>query len=385
MITSKLSNIDNNILSKIANLAIQHNAIDLATSFSDFSCCDDLENLIKANVTQANHQYGSYDGIIDLRKKISALVEHMYQAKYDPDTEITITNGANSAISTVVTTFVREEEEVIVFEPAYHLYTPLLRINGAMPVYVKLKQPDYSIDWDELNRAITARTRLIILNSPHNPTGRVFSKEDMEKLSRIVAGSKIVILSDEVYGLLSYSDFQSVSRFPELTKRSIVVGSFSKIFQLNGWNAAYVLAPTGLTKEFRKIYQYLGNPCNNVIQHALAQYLTPDFDFATLRQVVIDSYKQFSTLIETTKFKPLPIQGGYFQLLDYSAISDEKDTVFAQRLLTDYAIATVPFSSFYHDKTDLKLIRVCFAKSVEVLKRAVGILSGVTPPIDEGK
>ncbi len=380
MIRSKLPNIGTSIFAVMTEMANKHNAINLSQGFPDFNPPKKLIDLVAKYMRKGYNQYAPMPGVKKLRERIAEKTERLYAYSYNPETEITITSGATEALFSSISAFVQEGDEVIIFEPAYDSYAPVIKANGGSPVYVAAKLPDYKIDWDEVNKIVNARTRMIIINTPHNPTGSVLTSEGMEKLSKLVAGTKIMILSDEVYEHIVFNgtEHQSIVKYPKLINRSIVISSFGKTYNATGWKAGYCLAPENITKEIRKIHQFNVFAVNTPMQYALADFIKDEKEYLGLGDFYQKQRDEFLSLIEGTKFKFLPSEGTYFQLLNYNEISHEKDVVFANRLIAEFGIASVPVSAFYHDAFDAKVLRFCFAKSSETLKKAAEILIKVS-------
>lgn len=380
MVRSKLPNIGTSIFTVMTELANKYKALNLSQGFPDFNPPADLIKLVEKNMWAGNNQYAPMQGLMSLREKIAAKTEELYGQAYNPDTEITITSGATEAIFSTISAFVQEGDEVIVFEPAYDSYAPVIKFNGGNPIHVGAKLPDYKIDWDEVNKVVNARTRMIIINSPHNPSGTVISSEGMERLMKLVSGTKIMILSDEVYEHLVFDGLkhESVSKYAALKDRSIVVSSFGKTYSSTGWKCGYCLASENVTKEIRKIHQFNVFAVNTPVQHAIAEFLDNKDAYNEIGLVFQKKRDEFLELIEGTKFAFTPSKGTYFQLLNYSDISEEKDVDFANRLITEYGLASVPVSAFYHNNYDGKVLRFCFAKSSDVLKKAAEILHKVS-------
>ena len=372
MFTSKLPNTGYSAFSVLSKMAADFNAINLIQGFVESECPSELIENVNKYIREGYNQYAPYEGILSLREIISEKVEKNHSQKYDPSTEITITGGGNQAINTAVTAFVKENDEVIIFEPAYDCYAPIVKLNGGVPVYIKLKEPDYSIDWNEVNLSVTSRTKMIIINTPHNPTGRILEEEDLKHLAKVVSGSKIIILSDEVFEYIVFNEHAhiSISTVEALKQRSIIVSSFGKMFNTNGWLIGYCLAPEKLMKEYRKIQQYQIFSVNAPLQYAIYDFMKETKDFSFISKPFREQHELLISLVDESKFKLLPVQGTYFQLLDYSSISSEKDKAFATLLTTDFGVATVPLSAFYHDSINSNIIRICFAKSNKVLEEA---------------
>lgn len=376
MIHSKLPEVGTSIFSVMSQMASEYNAINLSQGFPDFQCSEELIQLVNKYMLEGNNQYAPMPGILPLRKLISEKIERDYSISYDPESEITITSGATQALYTAISAIVSENDEVIIIEPAYDSYVPAIRMNGGRPVFVQLKAPYYKINWPEVQKIITARTRMIIINTPHNPTGSILSYQDFEKLEKITAGSNIVVLSDEVYEHIIFDGYehQSIARFPKLAERSLIVGSFGKTFHTTGWKMGYCVAKEKLMKEFRKVHQFVVYAANTPIQYALTEFMQNPENYIHVKDMYQEKRDFFLSLLEGSRFKLRPAQGTYFQLLDYSKITDEKDTDFAERLTKEVGIASIPVSVFYHEKIDNKVLRFCFAKSNETLERAAEIL-----------
>lgn len=385
-----MDNFDGNIISKLpatgtsifaimSGLAREHNAINLSQGFPDFPISDTLIDLVHQNMLKGNNQYAPMQGVMLLRERISEMFNDKYKAEYHPDREITITAGATQALFTAISAFVRPGDEVIVFEPAYDSYAPAVKLQGGMVKYAELKQPDYSIDWETLPALISGNTKMIIINTPHNPTGSVLKSSDLKKLETLIKNRDIIVLSDEVYEHLIFDNLkhESVCRYPTLAKQSIVVGSFGKTFHATGWKCGFVLAPANLTVEFRKVHQFVVFAVNTPVQHAIAEFLSNKENYIHLGSFYQKKRDMFLNLIKGSRFKPVPAKGTYFQLLNYAGISDEKETDFAIRLTKEYGIASVPVSPFYHNGTDNKILRFCFAKTDETLKQAADILNKI--------
>jgi methionine aminotransferase len=377
LINSKLPNVGTTIFSVMSKLAADNNAINLSQGFPDFSCDPELISLVNKHMTAGNNQYAPMPGLPALRQIISAKTESLYNCRYDPETEITVTSGATQAIYTAITAIIREGDEVIIFEPAYDCYQPAIELNGGKTIYLQLKAPSYFIDWDEVKKMINHRTKMIIINTPHNPTGSVISHADMQMLEKLVANTDIILISDEVYEHIIFDKaaHQSVARFPRLAERSFIISSFGKTFHATGWKMGYCLAPRNLMAEFRKVHQFLVFSANTPIQHALAEYLAEPQHYLGLGDFYQKKRDHFISMIRNSKFEIRPAAGTYFQLLGYKSITKEKDLVFAKRLTTDFRLASIPVSVFYHDPVDHSVLRFCFAKKEETLEKAAAILN----------
>ena len=371
-LTSKLPKVGTTIFAVMSKLANEHNAINLSQGFPDFECSKELISLVNKYMKKGYNQYAPLEGIQPLREVIAEKVEDIYSAKYDPETEINITAGATLAIYTAITSIIKEGDEVVVFEPAYDCYVPAIELNNGVPVFAQLKSPDFHVDWDEVQKLINQRTKMIIINTPHNPAGSILTAADMMKLEKLTKDTNIVILSDEVYEHIIFDNYehQSIARFPKLAERSFIVLSFGKTFHTTGWKMGYCLAPENLMKEFRKTYQFIIYTCNTPIQYALADFLKKKSNYMYLPNFYQKKRDYFNKLVKNSKFKLEPALGSYFQLLDYSDITDEKDTEYAIRLTKEIGVASIPVSAFYHHPVDNKILRFCFAKTEETLEKA---------------
>jgi methionine aminotransferase len=353
--------------------------IDMAVRESEFPCPAELTELASQYIRSGYNNVAPMEGIPELRAEISARVKQLYGHTYLPDTEINITAGHIQAINTAISSVVREDDEVVVFEPAFQSYVPAITLNGGRPKFVSLKLPDFHIDWEELRKIINSKTRMIILNSPHNPTGTVLSEEDMMQLQKITNGTNIVVLSDEIFESFVYDNkkHQSIARYEKLVSRSFLVSSFGPAYNINGWGIAYCLAPENLMQNFRNVHQFQVFNANTPLQYALAEFIREDRSYLEISETYQGKRNYFKRLMAGSRFSFKPALGSYFQLLDYSELSDEKDTDFAFRLLNDYGLATLPLSSFFHEKTKLKMLRLCFAKNNETLEKAADTLKSV--------
>ena len=375
-IQPKLRKQETSIFAVMSALALENNAINLSQGFPDFPISQKLIELVNKYMQKGLNQYAPMTGVPELREQLAIKFEKLYDARYDPETEVNITAGATQALHTAIASIIRDDDEVIVFEPAYDSYVPVVKLHGGMVKYAQLKLPDYHIDWQEVKKLISNRTRMIIINSPHNPTGSVLRPSDMKELIKITKDSDIIILSDEVYEHLIFDSLkhESVSAYPELAERSFVVGSFGKTFHATGWKTGFVMAPENLMEEFRKIHQFVVFACNTPIQHAIAEFLTDSTNYEDLGKFYQRKRDYFLKLIKESRFKVLPSRGTYFQLLDYSDITDEPERDFAIRMTKEFKLASIPVSVFYHENTDNKVLRFCFAKEESTLEKAAEIL-----------
>lgn len=377
-ISSKLPNVGTTIFATMSALANEHKAINLSQGFPDFEVDPALIGLVGKYMNEGLNQYAPLTGVESLRKVLTNRTFNDHGHLYDFNSEINITAGATQAISTIITSVIKEGDEVLLFTPAYDCYAPYVELNGGKPVYVQLQHPDYSVDWDTVKKLINHRTRMIIVNTPHNPSATVLKDSDLDKLEEITSGSDILILADEVYEHIVFDGKKhlSICSRPELVKRSFIVGSLGKTLHITGWKIGFCMAPEAFMKEFRKVHQFMVFSVNTPIQYALAEYLQNDENFA-----ISDMYEgkrdAFLKAIEGSKFNPLKSDGTYFQLLDYSAITDELDTEYAKRLATEYGVASIPLSVFYNDALDHKVLRFCFAKNENTLQTAGELLKKV--------
>ncbi|CAN5354702.1 pyridoxal phosphate-dependent aminotransferase [soil metagenome] len=379
LINSKLPNVGTTIFTVMSKLAADNNAINLSQGFPDFGCHPDLVALVNKHMTAGNNQYAPMAGLIGLREMLAEKTEALYGAKYNPDSEITITAGATQAIYTAISAVIREDDEVIIFEPAYDCYQPAIEMNGGKTIYMQLQAPDYTIDWEKVKKMINHHTKMIIINTPHNPSGSVMSIADMTELEKITKGTDIIILSDEVYEHIIFDNqkHQSVARFPNLAERSFIISSFGKTFHTTGWKMGYCVAPQNLMAEFRKVHQFLVFCCNTPIQYALMEFLKQKEQYLELGNFYQKKRDYFNGLIKNSKFDLIPSAGTYFQLLSYKKLSNEKDTDYAIRLTKEYKIASIPMSVFYHELEDNHVLRFCFAKKEETLEKAAEILNRI--------
>jgi methionine aminotransferase len=372
MIRSKLPSVGTTIFTVMSKLAADTRAINLSQGFPDFDCDPALVDAVARHMREGRNQYAPMQGVPALRQAIAGTIETLYGAAYDPDTEITVTSGGTEAIYDAVAAVMHPGDEAIVFEPCYDSYVPAIELNGGTAVVVSLRYPDYAVPWDDVRAAITPRTRLIALNSPHNPTATVLSGTDMTRLAALVAGTGIFILSDEVYEHIVFDGVrhESIARYPDLRARSFVVGSFGKTFHVTGWKVGYVAAPAALTAEFRKVHQFVTFSTNTPVQHALAEFLAQGRGYPELAAFYQRKRNLFLELLAGSRWRPLPSRGTYFQLLDYSAITSEPDMAFALRLTREQGVASIPTSAFLYKQPPPLALRFCFAKKDETLRAA---------------
>ena len=369
---SKLPDVGITIFTIMSKLANEHNAINLSQGFPDFDVHPDLLTLVDNYMRSGYNQYAPMQGVQTLRERIAEKVLELYHADYDPESEITVTSGATEALFAAISAVVHHGDEVIVLEPAFDSYVPVIKLNGGIPVYVEYKVPDYRIDWNDVRNVLSSKTRLIILNSPHNPTGAVFTDIDISELKNILQDTNVLILSDEVYEHIIFDGVrhESIARHPELIERSFVISSFGKTYHTTGWKIGYCLAPAPLSKEFQRVHQFLTFASNTPIQYAYAQFMKNKDIYLNLSEFYQKKRDKFLSLIKHSRFKALPCRGTYFQMLDYSAISNEPDVEFSKRLTTEHGVAAIPPSVFYHHQVDHNVLRFCFAKKDETLEKA---------------
>jgi len=379
-ISSKLPDATTSIFAVMSKLAHEEQAINLSQGYPDFPSSPQLIELVNKAMREGYNQYAPMPGIFSLRDVITDKILSLYGAQYNPETEITITAGATQAIYTIITAMVQAGDEVIIFAPAYDCYDPTVRMNGGKTIEIELKAPDFKIDWQLVKSSLSERTKMIIINTPHNPTGTVMSKDDMKKLEDLVKNTDIVILSDEVYEHIVFDGeaHQSVARFPGLAERSFLVASFGKTFHNTGWKMGYCVGPAALMAEFRKVHQFNVFSINHPIQRALATYMRSPETYLSLSGFFQKKRDLFLSAIENSKFSFKPSKGTYFQLLEYKAISNDGDIELAKRWTREKKIASIPISVFYKQGIDNKLLRFCFAKSDETIKRGAEILNKIT-------
>jgi len=371
-IDSRLPRVGTTIFSVMSRLAAQYGAINLSQGFPDFSAPPALFELVAKHMHAGANQYALMAGAAPLREAIAEKVSALYGLTYDVEQEITVTAGATQAIFTAVAALVRPGDEVIVFEPVYDSYVPSIELNGGRAVFARLAFPDYRPNWEEVRALITPRTRMIILNTPHNPSGAVWAASDMRALEALVRRTDIVIVSDEVYEHIVFDEqrHESVARYPGLAERSFMVSSFGKTYHVTGWKVAYCLAPRELMAEFRKAHQFIVFCVNHPVQLALAEFMQDRERYLGLAGFYQAKRDFFRKQLEGSRFELLPCPGTYFQAARYDAISDEPDRAFVERLTREHGVAAIPFSAFYRDGHDDKVIRFCFAKGEETLAQA---------------
>jgi len=371
-IRSKLPTVGTTIFTVMSAYAREHDAINLSQGFPDFQPHPLLVSEVEQAMKSGFNQYAPMAGLITLREGIAAKVQSLYKADVDPNAEITITAGGTQALFTAIAAMISENDEVILFSPAYDSYAPAVELAGGKTIHYNMEAPDFSINWKQVQKLITQRTRMIVINTPHNPTATTLSEKDMKELIKLTKDSDIIILSDEVYEHIVFdgAEHQSVLRYPALAERSMVVGSFGKTYHATGWKVGYCIAPRELTTEFRKVHQFNVFSVSTPMQHAYAEILKhPELylDLGTFYQQKRDFFRN---AIKGSKFELLDTKGSYFQLVSYKNISEEKDTDFVMWLTREWKVAAIPVSVFYHRHLDQKVIRFCFAKENETLEKA---------------
>lgn len=372
-VISKLPQTPTTIFSVMSALANEVGAINLSQGFPDYECSPILQKLVQKAMKDGHNQYAPMPGLLSLREEISQKTERLYGAQYNPDTEITITAGGTQAIFTAISAIIHPNDEVIIFEPAYDCYAPTIKLMGGIVKSLELHPPDYRIQWDMVKKLVNNKTRMIILNSPHNPTATILQEDDIKQLNDIVNNRDIIILSDEVYEHLVFDGQQhlSMARYPDLQQRSFVVASFGKLFHTTGWKIGYCMAPAYLMQEFRKIHQFNVFSVNTPMQVAAAEYLKDENVYLSLPDFFQQKRDYFREGLKQTRFELLPCSGSYFQSVRYQNIADEKDSDFAIRVTKEIGVAAIPVSAFYSRGTDHQVLRFCFAKRQETLDKAV--------------
>lgn len=377
-LNGKLSQVGNSIFSVMSALANEHNAINLAQGFPNFDCSDALKKMVTEAMAKGFNQYAPMPGLPLLRERIALKTEELYSAVYDPEKEITVVPGATLGIFAAINALVRDNDEVIVIEPAYDSYIPSIELAGGKAIVYEMQFPEYKIDWEQIKKLISIRTRMIIINTPHNPTGATFSSEDMRKLEKLITNTDAIILSDEVYEHIIFDglEHQSVARYPKLAQRSVIVSSFGKTYHTTGWKMGYILAPENITTQIRKAYQFMAFAANTPVQYAYAEILQQKEMYLELGAFYQEKRDLFRKGLKGSSFKLINCNGSYFQSVLYEKIENShlNDQEMARYLTIEKGIASIPFSSFYKRKTDNKVLRFCFAKTDDTLNRALDIL-----------
>ncbi len=379
LITSKLPNVGMTIFSVMSALASEHKAINLSQGFPNFDCSEKLKGLVNQYIQQGYNQYAPMPGVPALRHRLAEKIERLYGTQIDPDAEITITAGATQALYCAISAFVKPDDEVILIEPAYDSYRPAVEINGGIPVTYQMEGPNYQVNWKLLERLITWRTRMIVVNTPHNPTGTIFKDNDWENLQAIAADRDILVLCDEAYEHIVFDGerHRSLLQSPEIYSRGLSVFSLGKTLHTTGWKIGACVAPPRLSKEFRKVHQFCTFSINTPIQYAIADFFENADEYLHLNEFFQKKRDFLLEAMDGSRFKPIQSEGTYFQLFDYSDISDEPDTEFAKRMTAEFGVASIPVSVFNSNKRDDKIIRLCFAKTDETLAKAGELLKKI--------
>ncbi|MCB9307461.1 MAG: aminotransferase class I/II-fold pyridoxal phosphate-dependent enzyme [Lewinellaceae bacterium] len=378
-IKSKLPNVGTTIFTVMSGLANQVGAINLSQGFPNFNPSERLQRLVTEHMARGDNQYSPMPGVPLLRTRIAEKIEHMYGVQVDPETEITVTAGGTQAIFCAIAAFVRPGDEVILLEPCYDSYRPSVETVGGVPVIHSLSAPDYRVDWAAVARLITPRTRMLCINTPQNPTGTILRDADMQAINDMLRGTDVLLMSDEVYEHLIYDGEPHASAlcYPDLYARTLAIYSFGKTYHNTGWKTGYCVAPPDLTREFRKVHQFNVFSANHPMQAAFADFMADPAEYLGLPDFYQQKRDFFIQAMSGTRFRPLPCKGTYFQLFDYSEISDEPDLAFCKRLTTEYGVAAIPVSSFHSDGRDDRVIRFCFAKTEDLLEKAGKLLERV--------
>lgn len=378
-LTPKLTKVETSIFSVMSALANTHNAINLSQGFPNFKSDQKLIDGVSKAMNSGYNQYAPMAGNLELREAISKKFDILYNSSYHPETEITVTAGATQAIFTIISAFIKPNDEVIIFKPAYDCYQPAIEVHGGKAISIDLKAPNYQMNWNVVKQAINSKTKMIIINTPHNPSGTVMSKNDMLKLQELTDGTNIIVLSDEVYEHIIFDDeqHQSICRFENLKQRSFITASFGKTFHNTGWKIGYCCAPKVLMEAFRNVHQFNVFSVHHPTQKALADYLQEPNHYLELSSFFQKKRDTFLNLIKDSRFKFTPSKGTYFQVLDYSKITTTNDVEFAKQLTIKNGIASIPLSVFYDTKLDNKVLRFCFAKTDDTLKQAAEIINKI--------
>jgi methionine aminotransferase len=378
-ISSKLPNTGVTIFTTMSRLALEYGAINLSQGFPDFNCAPELIDAVTRYMREGHNQYAPMPGTIPLREALAMKIERLYGHRYDPVSEITVTSGATEALFASLTALVHPGDEVLLFQPAYDSYVPAIQLSGGTPVFVTMRPPDYRIDWDAARRAVTPRTRALVLNSPHNPTGMILTADDIRELQRLLEHTDAAVISDEAYEHIVFDGarHESMSRYPAIAERAIVIGSFAKTFHTTGWKIGWTAAPKALSAEVQSIHQWVTFAVNGAIQLAYAEMLRNDPECRSVGVFYQRKRDLFLSLIKESRFRPLPCRGTFFQMVDYSAISSDPDTEVAMWLLKEHGVASIPPSSFLYGVDSGPILRLCFGKRDETLEGAADRLRKV--------
>lgn len=379
MITSKLPHVGTTIFTIMSKMASDYGAINLSQGYPSFNCHPELQSLVNEAMGKGLNQYAPMSGVPVLKERIAEKTKLAFGVDFDAESEVTVVSGATEALYAAVTAVVRKGDEVILLEPAYDSYAPAVVLNQGIPVYVPLNLPDFSVDWEKVKNAITERTRLIMINSPHNPCGYVWTQDDLDHLAGLIKDKEIFIISDEVYEHITFDGKKHIPLFshPLLKERTFACGSFGKTFHVTGWKIGYCLAPKDLTTEFRKIHQFITFSTSTPMQYALADFLEDPDKYLHLHEFYQRKRDLFCEGLKATDFIFTPAQGSFFQLVSYGHLSNEGDYDLAVRITRENGVASIPVSVFYHDKLDHKLLRFCFAKDDDLLEKGIELLTKV--------
>ena len=369
---SKLPSTGVSIFAVMSRLAGEHGAINLSQGFPDFDCAPELVETVARYMREGHNQYAPMPGVPVLREALSRKIERLYGRRYDPATEIVVTSGATEGLFSTLSALVHPGDEVLLFQPAYDSYAPAVRLSGGTPRFVTLRPPHYRIDWDDVRRAVTARTRVIVINSPNNPTGTTLSREDIRQLTQVLSGTDAIVVADEVYEHIVFDGarHESLARYPDIADRAVVISSFGKTYHTTGWKVGYCVAPAALAAEVARVHQFVTFAVNGAIQRAYAECVERDPECAGLAPFYQAKRDRFRRLLEGSRFRLLECRGTYFQMVDYSAITTERDSDFALRLIREHGVAAIPITPFLEGEEAGPVLRFCFAKRDDTLERA---------------
>ena len=370
---TKLPSSGVSIFAVMSRLAAEHKAINLSQGFPDYDCDPALVDAVARYMREGYNQYAPMPGVLALREAVAMKIERLYGRRYDPVTEIAVTTGATEGLFATLTALVHPGDEVLLFQPAYDSYTPAVTLSGGIPKYVTLRYPDYRIDWDEVRRALSPRTRVIVVNTPHNPTGMTWSRADALELGRLLERTDAIVVADEVYEHIVFDGkpHESLARYPDIAARAVVISSFGKTYHTTGWKVGYCAAPAPIAAEILKVHQWITFAVNGAVQMAYADLVQQDPACAAVTEFYQRRRDRFLSLIAGSRFRPLACRGTYFQMLDYSAITGEDDAAFAVRLTREHGVAAIPVSPFLSEgEQPGPVLRFCFAKRDETLERA---------------
>jgi len=378
-ISSRLPDVGTTIFDVMTKMANDHGAINLSQGFPDFEIDPKLISLVHEAMMKGQNQYATMLGVAPLRQILAQVIQKTYSHNVSWETDITVTSGATEGIFACISAFISPGDEVILFDPAYDSYDPAIRLNGGVPIQINLTFPGFSIDWDLVKKKITNRTKMIMVNTPHNPTGSVLKRSDLEELERIALQHNLIVLSDEVYERLMYDEqsHQSVLTLPGLASQSLAIFSFGKTFHATGWKMGYVVAPEYLSREVRKTHQFIVYSVNTPIQYAVSEYLKDSANYTRLGKFYQEKRDFFLEQMKGSSFRPLKTEGSYFQVFSYKHLSDKPDIEMAEEMTKNHKVACIPVSVFYKDRTDNRLLRFCFAKKRETLEKAAAILKKI--------